>query len=231
MIYSDRNRWSDHVLSSPLRLLVMGVILSIFSSGTAQAEMINRSYEIANYASDQSGATLSGTLSLSFDSTVGLAGGVLDQGGGKYVLLPTANPITTWDFMVSKSGYTPYGVSSTDTGADLISTGLTLYSTETTLSLDGSASLQLGISGDASLLTWNRFSDPEIYFSGYQGDVSPGWSTSSPTSIVVDSDGAWVIGIPEPATVTMIGLGGLSLIFHRRLKAKLIKDSQFLIND
>lgn len=195
--------------------LMMGVILALFSFSTTQADLITRTYGLASYPTDQAGATLSGEISVSFESTAGPGGGVLDLGGGSYLLLPAANPITSWNFMVSKSGHPSYAVNSTDSGADLSSSNLTLTSTGTTLSLDSSSRLELGISGVNTLLTWNRTSGPEIYFSGFEGDVSPGWSTSAPASIVEDSGGSWIIAaIPEPSSVLLLltAMAGLFIL-------------------
>lgn len=82
-----------------------------------------------------------------------------------------------------------------------------------TLSLDSSSRLELGISGVSTLLTWNRFSAPEIYFSGFEGDLSPGWSTSTPSSIAEDS-GGWIIAIPEPSSVLLLltAMAGLFIL-------------------
>ena len=208
--------------------ITSGLALGMFflSATASTADIITRTYELASYSADQDGATLSGSITIEFDSTAGSPGGVVALGGADYALLDVSDPITTWNFMVSKPGQQSYQVSSSDPYADNYSISLNLYSTPTTLSVAPGASLTLGINTGVSTeqteVSWQRASGPGLYISNVQGNTSPrGWLTLGPQNIDLDSRSGWIIGtaIPEPGTATLLILGaGMTVLGIRRIR-------------
>lgn len=202
--------------------------LAFFAITVSYADIITRTYDLASYSADQDGATLSGSITIQFDSAAGNPGGVLPNGGDDFILLSVSAPITAWNFVVSKPGELSYQVSSTGPDADYYETSLALYTTPTSLSLAGGANLSIGIEtlipAEQTIVSWSRGAATDIYFSNFLGNASPrGWATLDPQNIALDSNGGWIIGtaVPEPGTATLLILGaGMTVFGIRRIRTK-----------
>lgn len=208
------------IFNRSVRLLLLMGGCSIPMNQAAGA-LVFRQYDLINYSSDQDGAVLSGSFDLLIDTA---NGGVVDQGGGNYLLLPSipgAVNIVSWDFSVDKPGELPYSASSTDTFSAITVGGSAFFSTGTNFSVSSSTTLVIGVNDPVlsqTFVSWSRTSNS--YSSSFQGNASPrGWNTSGPTSIALDSNNAWIVGqgIPEPSSTILLGLAAIPVLFRRRI--------------
>lgn len=208
------------VLNRSVRLLLFMGVCSI-PMNQATGALVLRQYDLANYSSDQDGAVLSGSFDLLIDTA---NGGVVDQGGGNYLLLPTipgAVNIVSWNFTVNKPGELPYSASSTNNFSAITVAGSAFFSTGTNFSVSSSTTLVIGVNDPVlsqTFVSWDRASNS--YSSAFQGNASPrGWNTSGPTSIALDSNNAWIVGqaVPEPSSALLLGLTAIPLLFRRRI--------------
>jgi hypothetical protein len=214
-VVSKTNQHLSNYSCAGIKVLYFTLVVLTMTHTVALGAIIFRTYDLANYSSDQEGAVLSGSFDLLIDTA---NGGVIDQGSGNYLLLPSAVNIVSWNFSVNKPGETPYSASSTDPNHFTQVSGSAFFSRPDNFSISSSTDLTIGINDpllSQTFVSWNRIGNN--YASAFQGNVSPrGWDTSNPTNIDLDSNSSWIVGVPEPTTISLILIGGLTLLVTRR---------------
>jgi len=181
---------------------------------TSPASAAVITYDISNYPSIQSNATLSGTI------TVDTAGGTESPASsGNFFVGHSA--ITAWDWTVTPSGGSAYSVSSTGINPSASGAGgsFALYVTPTTVSVVQAASLileaDLGVAGATVALDY-VYNTP-LYAAGGIGVGGSTWLNSDragldstfPSDPFAAAGSNWVIAtvVPEPAPASLIGAG------------------------
>lgn len=172
-------------------LTVVGLIFS------AQADV----FQLIDYAPDQDGATLSGTIET--DGSTGFL---------------SESSILSWSYTVDKGAGNTYTLTSSDTDTEtFLSSGFALYVDSGVLKLDGL--LRFGRyfgGGTETALNWDSSGATKVYDSVREGNASPsGWFTENPASLGASP---WAIAaIPEPSVLILLAGSGSLLIVLRRV--------------
>jgi hypothetical protein len=166
-------------------------------------------YSIQNYPADQSGATLSGTITT--DGTIGIL---------------TDSNVLSWSWTITPPGGTPFTLSSVDVGSGFGITGTGVVASTSKITIASPASQgdfnDMVFEGtDAAGLAYGRFVSSGTYYGSIPNTI-PVWNTGNPYMGGTDP---WVIAVasvPEPSTLTLAGLGvvsGLAFSLARRRRA------------
>jgi hypothetical protein len=184
-----------------MRRIVFAMSLVVMLSALSRiAEAGEITYLIQSYPADQEGAALSGAITT--DGVIGIL---------------AATDVLSWSWTITPLGGTPFTLSSSDTGTTLTTAGDVVASQS---SITVGLAPQGGLSG-LGLLTFdvasdleyarmtNRFGEP--ISNEYDGITFAGghiWQNDNP---VMGGTDPWVIAqvasVPEPASVTLAGLG------------------------
>jgi len=166
-------------------------------------------YSIQNYPADQSGATLSGTI-----TTDGIIGKL------------ATSDILSWSWTITSPGVTAFTLSSSDTSAQAFVDGLVVASQSniTIAASSPTAANSLGFQGAAGAeLDYFRFGTSN----SYQGFLPTGavWVTPSP---VMGQTNPWVVAVaaqsvPEPSCLALGCLGAacsIAGVLSRKFRAR-----------
>ncbi|MGP0069831.1 MAG: PEP-CTERM sorting domain-containing protein [Isosphaeraceae bacterium] len=156
-------------------------------------------YAIQNYPADQNGATLSGTI-----TTDGTIGELMDSN------------VLSWSWTITPTGGTPFTLSSVDVGSGfgITGTGVSASTSEITIASPISQGFlnDMVFTGiDAAGLFYDRFVGAGTYYGSVPNTI-PVWNTGNPAMGGTDP---WVIAVasvPEPSTLTLAGLGVVSVL-------------------
>lgn len=185
-----------------LRLFSTALVLFVTIVGQVSAGTIT--YAIVNYAADQNGATVSGSITT--DGTIGTL---------------SASDILSWNWTITQ-GTSAYTLSSSDLGTAVSLNNAVASETNITLSLPSQGQptnyfalvgSDSGMSGD---LEYDHYPGDNVYV----GSTNTGTAFLN-TNPVLNGAEPWIVAnaaVPEPSTLTMIGIAaGSMLLFRRRI--------------
>jgi hypothetical protein len=189
-------------MKKALGRIAVSLVIAVGISGQASAGPIT--YDIVNYPADQNGATLSGTITT--DGTIGSL---------------AATDVLSWSWTITPAGGSSFTTSSADLNATAELRGVSASSTEIMLpnTIPGQPenffALLSNKGGFNNDLEYDHETNANIYLG--TGGGTQFWANQNP---VLNGGDTWIIAttsaVPEPSTLTLLGIGAAGLFFAAR---------------